>query len=604
MDTDDSGSDSFGVKAWLNQHFIIDESQNLGIMTPKPVIRMLARQAPQLRHLLAEESGERMFDTIFKKAVVNSLTDEPRLKIDTEAGYHIDQHRSRTTKYRKVRSVRHVFPKHIHSVESELRDTYDRILTRSERAVRNMVAKDNAAMPPLPTRVAEQILTTQTLGNRDAQSRKRRIEVELDTVEGIEILSSNNGQKPQEGRQTPERFNSGDSDGTDDVEEVESVDETHTYDWGPAGPSRARVDSDAPVRRDQEHRTWDSLLQLYADSDGDIIVIELYAGTGSMIRQMMKTVYAGRLKYLIVDIGQPQEHGVEDLIDNVRGFYKDFDLSNFEPNDLEAWCKGILHTTVDQIARMHASFCCETFAYINLCNKNPPRDKRGTAITKKAFDHNRWLHKLFEVFKYMQSKNAETLITLENPAQSSFVESPLVQVKLAEAEWVVIKGDHCAGADEDLDGIVTGPRLNRQGGLVSKKPTHFCCLNVEEDCTLKSCDTDGCRMKVPGTKHHVLIVSNQAGKTRPGQRLAGARKAVIPLGVHSRIFVSHQQFLARRAGSRHLNKCTNCGKSGDLLNCSRQGCFRAQHEQCSIEGQTGQPWWCDSCSLLHREHMN
>ena len=250
MDTNNSGSDSFGVKAWLNQHFIIDESQSLGIMTPKPVIRMMAREVPQLRHLLVEESGERMFDTIFKKAVVNSLTDEPRLKIDTEAGYHIDQHRSRTTKYRKVRSVRHVFPKHIHSVESELRDTYDRILTRSERAVRNMVAKDNAAMPPLPTRVAEQILTTQTLGNRDAQSRKRRIEVELDTVEGIEILSSNNGQKPQEGRQTPERFNSGDSDDTDDVEEVESVDETHTYDWGPAGPSRARVDSDAPVRRD------------------------------------------------------------------------------------------------------------------------------------------------------------------------------------------------------------------------------------------------------------------------------------------------------------------------------------------------------------------
>ena len=167
---------------------------------------------------------------------------------------------------------------------------------------------------------------------------------------------------------------------------------------------------------------------------------------------------------------------------------------------------------------------------------------------------------------------------------------------------MVIRGDHCAGADKDLDGRVTGPKLNRQGGLVSKKPTHFCCLNVEEDCTLKSCDTDGCRMKVPGTKHHVLIVSNQAGKTKPGQRLAGARKAVIPLGVHSRIFVSHQQLLARRAGSRHLNKCTNCGKAGDLLNCNRQGCFRAQHEQCSIERPTGQSWWCDTCSLLHRNH--
>ena len=65
MDADDLGADSFGVTAWLHQNFIIDESQNLGIITPEPVIRMMAREVPGLRHLLAEEPGERMFDTIF-----------------------------------------------------------------------------------------------------------------------------------------------------------------------------------------------------------------------------------------------------------------------------------------------------------------------------------------------------------------------------------------------------------------------------------------------------------------------------------------------------------------------------------------------------------
>ena len=104
---------------------------------------MIAREFPGLRHLLAEEPGERMFDTIFKKAVVSSLTDVPRLKIDTEAAYHIDQHRSRSTKYRKVRSVRHVFPKYKHSIAPEMRDMYDKILTKSEGALGILVVKDN-----------------------------------------------------------------------------------------------------------------------------------------------------------------------------------------------------------------------------------------------------------------------------------------------------------------------------------------------------------------------------------------------------------------------------------------------------------------------------
>ena len=199
----------------------------------------------------------------------------------------------------------------------------------------------------------------------------------------------------------------------------------------------------------------------------------------------------------------------------------------------------------------------------------------------------------------MKECNPNILITLENPAQSSFLQCPIVQLRLVEEQYIVRKGDHCAGATEELDGVVFGSRANRQGGLMPQKPTIFACINVEEQMHLLQCHIDGCRMKVPGTGYHVLAITSTAYKKKYGQRrVKPDQKAKIPLGVHERIFRSHIRQLYKGTTNRHSSRCAQCGQTGNLMRCTTTECRRAQHRAHSVCKEPQEHWKCDSCYYL------
>ena len=173
-----------------------------------------------------------------------------------------------------------------------------------------------------------------------------------------------------------------------------------------------------------------------------------------------------------------------------------------------------------------------------------------------------------------------------------------MQNALSSGLWTIVQGDHCANADPILDGRVTGPKLHRTGALFSKKPSVYCCRNIEEHLELKQCAKHGCRMKVPGESYHVLQVSNQTGVNRPGQRrMDEHRKAIVPLGVHDALFSSHLRCINESYAAR-TNRCSKCRGTGQLLHCSNLQCKRAQHEHCSRLASDNIPWLCDSCALL------
>ena len=133
------------------------------------------------------------------------------------------------------------------------------------------------------------------------------------------------------------------------------------------------------------------------------------------------------------------------------------------------------------------------------------------------------------------------------------------------------------------------------GGLFPNKPSAYAISGVMHDFVLKECDKVQCRMKVPGADYHVLVVSNETGKSRPGQRkVSGRGKAAIPKGVHDKIWQSHIEWLKTEDGFAY--ECAVCGETGLLTCCEADGCNRAQHVHCSKMDTKEEPWFCNTCA--------
>ena len=152
--------------------------------------------------------------------------------------------------------------------------------------------------------------------------------------------------------------------------------------------------------------------------------------------------------------------------------------------------------------------------------------------------------------------------------------------------------------------MVWGPKSFRQpkppfdgaGGLFPNKPSGYGITGVMHDFMLIECEKAQCRMKVPGEEYHVLVVSNETGKIRAGQRKVDGRgKAAIPKGVHDKIWQSHLEWIATEDG--HSYECAVCGGLGLLTCCDKEGCNSAQHVRCSKMDMKAEPWYCNVCAL-------
>ena len=182
---------------------------------------------------------------------------------------------------------------------------------------------------------------------------------------------------------------------------------------------------------------------------------------------------------------------------------------------------------------------------------------------------------------------------------------PLVDALISKHPWGFTQGDHCANADEELDGVVYGPKYNRfpkppfdgTGGLFPKKPSSYAHANTMPGFELDECQKSQCRMMVPNTDYHVLAVSSETGKTRRGQRkVTGRGKAAVPKGVHDKIWRSHIQRMM--LDDFHDFDCAVCGSmSGSLLRCDGRDCTRVQCEDCSVMDSQSDPWHCNQCVL-------
>ena len=550
------------IREWVEKTFTIDTGQRRNLLTPKPVIREIAKKHASMQRIMATVAGERHVDRETRNVVQSMLDCVSTADIDTEATYHTDKTRPRSSRYKKVRCVRHIFPFDLSAVSDENLNKYSTILERSQRAVwgetdQSRVATDNEpdAATHL-TRVGRQNTPTNRIScvtNTSAHS-----DCDQDFIDGIAVMSHS------------ETINIRDNGSHSNAYDTSKA--THNV-----------------YNREEE---W-------------IIVIELYAGSASMVRQMMKSQYSHRVLALIVDVESKEKCGVDDIVNGITVFFEQFDLANLTANELRGWCKEFFGTGTDKICRIHASFCCETFAYINMCNPNAPRDKDGIAISDKALKHNKMLQRLIDVLDDIHNEAPAALLTIENPAHSSFAKCPIIDTTLAKDEWQLLRGDHCANADPILDGAIYGTKYHRKGGLFSKKPTNYMTKGIAKKAKLNRCAGRQCPMKVPNTDHHVLVVAEQAntGKPMKGQRKAEeARKAMIPLGVHDKILSAHIQWL-NHPQQPHDDSCTKCGKqegsseSSKLLRCTRTGCTRVQHTGCS-DFHHQQFWRCNSCRYL------
>ena len=368
-------------------------------------------------------------------------------------------------------------------------------------------------------------------------------------------------------------------------------------------PMAAAIESDIVAGR---------LLDPYA-GDGPIYMAEFYSGTATAVRQMRQR-FGSRVHALIFDVLSAKECGVDDIVkdlpynlhdrrpasfpgDNI--YFVQYNLGLITFDIFAGFCMWYFDADPHIISRIHGSFCCETFAFINLVNANAPRDKAGNAITEKGDTHDRMLFMLIELFDRCLVVNPLMLQTIENPEHSSFLKCPIVTRAIADGSWKVLRGSHCMNASVELDGAVYGLQFNRQGGLTTQKDTAYLTRNASSDFELDKCKKgiDNCRMKVPGYGHHVLTVANHTDKHLPGQRLVSAKlKAVIPLGVHDKIFDSHRAKITQYGG--HHDKCSKCAQSGMLLRCQNGSCKFAQHPHCSsmMPDRSG-IYHCDTCRL-------
>ena len=132
------------IREWVLKTFMIDTEQRRNLLTPKPVIRQIAKKHANMQRIMETVAGERYVDREIRKIVQSMLDYKPIADIDTEATYHTDMMRPRSSRYKKVRCVRHIFPYDTTAVSAENANKYAKVLEKSQRTLEEEMDQTSA----------------------------------------------------------------------------------------------------------------------------------------------------------------------------------------------------------------------------------------------------------------------------------------------------------------------------------------------------------------------------------------------------------------------------------------------------------------------------
>ena len=152
-------------------------------------------------------------------------------------------------------------------------------------------------------------------------------------------------------------------------------------------------------------------------------------------------------------------------------------------------------------------------------------------------------------------------------------------------------------ARDKYDGAIWGPAGRREGGLTAKKTSVMVVYGIGDDPEegLLRCAGKDCRMVVPGTNRHVLLICKPQGGFGTEQRkIEDGKRQIMPLGVYVHFLEKH--FKWREQCDGHALYCYKCGKaSGEQRHLALRdtaGCNRVQHTDCvSMQDTREDPWY-------------
>lgn len=335
----------------------------------------------------------------------------------------------------------------------------------------------------------------------------------------------------------------------------------------------------------------------------DLIILELFAGAGCVTEATK--VYAStinkNIRALLIDFVDCEEavtrhERLRVLLLDENVHYFQMDLSQLERSDIPQLLHHFIGCTLENVDVMHVSIDCSTFSNAARAIKIH-RTMDGAAVSAEAVGASKTLRTMFKLAYWLTEVNPLCLITFESPARGSFRSQPEVQQALRLPNWWLLSGDYCANASEQYDGIVEGSTRNRKGGLWPQKPTVMLVHGIDWNFQLKSCAGKDCRMVIPGTKKHALVVCNNDGMIRGQKTINDWQKAYIPLGLYIDVLHAHNDWIQGKDG--YSAWCLKCGDGGSgLIMCDNSHCHRVQHSTCKgIYSSDEDPWFCDVCAI-------
>ena len=188
--------------------------------------------------------------------------------------------------------------------------------------------------------------------------------------------------------------------------------------------------------------------------------------------------------------------------------------------------------------------------------------------------------------------------------------------------------DLCAAACGTLDRPVHKDSQGKiRGAAFPMKPTALLMRGILPfSAKPPRCDGTSCRMKVPGTRSHGILVQNRSpqaqGRNKQGGKLTKCGRkqtrtsdvyfrqtkvphgynSMLPLGLFKWMWNELKKWLQMEGGPSYW--CHICSEGGTLQKCSRIGCPAVQHAECST-GKTGTKYWrCDDGLLRRHQHKS
>ena len=348
----------------------------------------------------------------------------------------------------------------------------------------------------------------------------------------------------------------------------------------------------------------------------EISMVELFAGSAAATRAVLNFVervksHKIKTKMLIIDyetrsVLEASYPELVPLLAEGKVLHYQFSLAQAKERDIPAVVEGLLGIQWRKINIVHVGLDCRSFSWAALAAVRH-RSPKGAAITLLAQDYEKILAHLCELITDLTKVNPTVLATFENPRHGSFKEHELVQALIRRPGWHMATFDYCAMAMETYDGKIGGPKERRTGGLTAQKPSVVVVHGTDENpqSRMYQCRGRDCRMVVPGTKHHVLVICGRSEGLRFGQRqIEESAKQVMPQGVYIQLLRCHFEWLNLRDG--HDFRCYKCGqREGELARCDSFRCTKVQHLTCdSIQPTSEELWFCDVCHLQMPELLH